>query len=130
MRGGRGQEFDGIAVLERSRWCCSAETALSACSAAAEIPPLSVQSRSRATERTVPTAVVEVVDPIVLGCRVMEPCDCACIPEGRPGDIPESIAACLSRAACLRRTASLWMRREPGAPPASRSRPFRWASSR
>ena len=44
-----------------------------------------------------PTAVVEVVDPIVLGVRVMEPachepvccCCCAC-------DVPHSIAGCLS----------------------------------
>ena len=43
VRGGRGQEFDGIAVLEKQ------VVLLSACSAAAEIPPPSVPSRSRAT---------------------------------------------------------------------------------
>ena len=40
--------------------------------------------------------MVEVVDPIALGSRVLEPCDPACIIDGRAGDIPASIAACLS----------------------------------
>jgi hypothetical protein len=52
-------------------------------------------------ERSVPTAVVEAVDPIVLGVRVLEPacpepvccCCCAC-------DVPPSIAGCLSAPLC------------------------------
>ena len=48
-----------------------------------------------------PTAVVEAVDPIVLGCRVLEPkhhdnvCCCCCV-----CDIPSSISGCLSAPLC------------------------------
>ena len=96
VRGGRGQEFDGIAVLEKQVVLFGGDSNVSVFRSSGDSTAFCAEPEPCYKERTVPTAVVEVVDPIVLGCRVMEPCDCACIPEGRPGDIPESIAACLS----------------------------------
>ena len=100
VRGGRGQEFDGIAVLEKQVVLFGGDSNVSVFRSSGDSTAFCAEPEPCYKERTVPTAVVEVVDPIVLGCRVMEPCDCACIPEGRPGDIPESIAACLSGAVC------------------------------
>lgn len=95
-RGGRGQEFDGIAVLEKQVVLFGGDSSVSVFRSSGDSTSFCSEPEPCYKERTVPTAVVEVVDPIVLGCRVLEPCDCAGLAEARPGDIPESIAACLS----------------------------------
>lgn len=94
--GGRGQEFDGIAVLEKQVVLFGGDSNVSVFRSSGDSGSFCAEPEPCYKERSVPTAVVEVVDPIVLGSRVLEPCDCSGLPDGRSGDIPESIAACLS----------------------------------
>lgn len=94
--GGRGQEFDGIAVLEKQVVLFGGDSSVSVFRSSGDSSTFCAEPEPCYKERSVPTAVVEVVDPIVLGSRVLEPCDGSGLPDGRPGDIPESIAACLS----------------------------------
>jgi hypothetical protein len=95
--GGRSQEFDGIAVLEKQVVLFGGDSSVSIFRSSADGSAFCAEPEPCYKERSVPTAVVEVVDPIVLGARVLEPlcpepvccCCCAC-------DVPPSIAGCLS----------------------------------
>lgn len=95
--GGRSQEFDGIAVLEKQAVLFGGDSSVSIFRSSADGSAFCAEPEPCYKERSVPTAVVEVVDPIVLGVRVLEPlcpepvccCCCAC-------DVPPSIAGCLS----------------------------------
>ena len=95
--GGRSQEFDGIAVLEKQVVLFGGDSSVSIFRSSADGSAFCAEPEPCYKERSVPTAGVEVGDPIVLGARVLEPvcpepvccCCCAC-------DIPPSIAGCLS----------------------------------
>ncbi len=95
--GGRSQEFDGIAVLEKQVVLFGGDSSVSIFRSSSDGSAFCAEPEPCYKERSVPTAVVEAVDPIVLGVRVLEPvcpepvccCCCAC-------DIPSSIAGCLS----------------------------------
>jgi hypothetical protein len=97
LHGGHSQEFDGIAVLEKQVVLFGGDSSVSIFRSSADGSAFCAEPEPCYKERSVPTAVVEVVDPIVLGARVLEPvcpepvccCCCAC-------DIPPSIAGCLS----------------------------------
>ncbi len=94
---GRSQEFDGIAVLDKQVVLFGGDSSVSIFRSSSDGSAFCSEPEPCYKERSVPTAVVEVVDPIVLGARVLEPvchepvccCCCAC-------DIPPSIAGCLS----------------------------------
>jgi hypothetical protein len=94
---GRSQEFDGIAVLEKQVVLYGGDSTVNIFRSSSDSSAFCAEPEPCYKERTVPTAVVEAVDPIVLGVRVLEPacpepiccCCCAC-------DVPESIAGCLS----------------------------------
>ncbi len=94
---GRSQEFDGIAVLEKQVVLFGGDSAVSIFRSGTDCGGFCGEPEPCYKERSLPTAVVEAVDPVVLGVRVLEPacpepvhcCCCAC-------DIPGSIAACLS----------------------------------
>ena len=43
---------------------------------------------------TLPTGIVEVVDPIVLGCKVVEKCNCGCNGDSGTLDIPPCVCGC------------------------------------
>ena len=94
---GRAQEFDGIAVLEKQVVLFGGDSSVSIFRSSSDGAGFCAEPEPCYKERSVPTAVVEAVDPIVLGVRVLEPvcsepvccCCCAC-------DIPHSIAGCLS----------------------------------
>lgn len=91
--GGRAQDFDGIAVLDKDVVLYGGESCVStftsdpnagACAGSQLIPGT----------RNKPTASVDVADPVVLGARVTRHCDCDhrhCI-----DDVPESVLTCLS----------------------------------
>ena len=96
VHGNRTQEFDGIAVLEKQVVLYGGESNVSIFRSSSDGSGFCAEPEPCYKERSIPTAVVEVVDPIALGSRVLEPCDPACIIDGRAGDIPASIAACLS----------------------------------
>lgn len=94
---GRSQEFDGIAVLEKQVVLFGGDSSVSIFRSSSDGTAFCSEPEPCYKERSVPTAVVEVVNPIVLGTRVLEPacrepvccCCCAC-------DVPPGIAGCLS----------------------------------
>ncbi len=98
---GRSQEFDGIAVLEKQAVLFGGDSGVSVFRSSSDSSGFCSEPEPCYKERSVPTAVVEAVDPIVLGTRVLEPtcpepvCCCCCA-----GDVPSSIAACLSAPLC------------------------------
>jgi hypothetical protein len=97
LHGGHSQEFDGIAVLEKQVVLFGGDSSVSIFRSSADGSAFCAEPEPCYKERSVPTAVVEAVEPIVLGVRVLEPachepvccCCCAC-------DVPHSIAGCLS----------------------------------
>lgn len=98
---GQAREFDGIAVLEKQVVLFGGDCSVSIFRSSADGTTFCAEPQPCYKERSVPTAVVEAVDPIVLGVRVLEPacpepvccCCCAC-------DVPASIAGCLSAPLC------------------------------
>ncbi len=98
---GQSREFDGIAVLEKQVVLFGGDSGVSIFRSSSDGSSFCAEPEPCYKERSVPTAVVEAVDPIVLGARVLEPscpipivcCCCAC-------DIPSSIASCLSAPLC------------------------------
>ncbi len=90
-------EFDGIAVLEKQVVLFGGDSSVSIFRSGADCAGFCAEPEPCYKERSLPTAVIEAVDPIVLGVRVLEPvcpepvccCCCAC-------DVPPSISACLS----------------------------------
>ena len=99
--GTQATEFDGIAVLEKQVVLFGGESSVSIFRSSTDGSAFCADPEPCYKERSVPTAVVEAVDPIVLGVRVLEPvcpepvicCCCAC-------DVPPSIAGCLSAPLC------------------------------
>ncbi len=98
---GQSREFDGIAVLEKQVVLFGGDSSVSIFRSSADGSVFCAEPQPCYKERSVPTAVVEAVDPIVLGVRVLEPacpepiccCCCSC-------DVPPSIAGCLSAPLC------------------------------
>ncbi len=94
---GRSQEFDGIAVLEKQVVLFGGDSGVCIFRSGADTSGFCAEPEPCYRERSLPTAVIEAVEPIVLGVRVLEPachepvccCCCAC-------DVPASISACLS----------------------------------
>ncbi|MBO5842616.1 MAG: hypothetical protein J6R46_06430 [Clostridia bacterium] len=90
---GRAQEFQGIAVLEKNVVLFGSESNVNIfksgkCSADFCARPVPVCG-----ERSVPEAIIEVVDPIVLGVKVVEhiqECNCCCCCSC---DIPNGVCA-------------------------------------
>ena len=98
---GQSREFDGIAVLEKQVVLFGGDSSVSIFRSSADGSVFCAEPQPCYKERSVPTAVVEAVEPIVLGVRVLEPacpepiCCCCCV-----CDVPPSIAGCLSAPLC------------------------------
>jgi hypothetical protein len=83
---GQAREFDGIAVLEKQVVLFGGDCAVSIFRSSADGTAFCAEPQPCYKDRSVPTAVVEAVEPIVLGTRVLEPvcpepvccCCCAC----------------------------------------------------
>ena len=92
---GRSQEFDGVAVLEKRVILYGGECNANVFRSSGDFSDFCVYPEPCKKEMNLPTAVVETVEPIVLGVNVLETvnecccCCCAC-------DIPESIVASLN----------------------------------
>ncbi len=94
---GRSQEFDGIVVLEKQVVLFGGDSGVCIFRSGADSTGFCSEPEPCYRERSLPTAVVEAVEPVILGVRVLEPvssepvccCCCAC-------DVPASISACLS----------------------------------
>ncbi len=98
---GRAQEFDGIAVLEKQVVLFGGDSGVCIFRSGVDSTGFCAEPEPCYKERSLPTAVIEAVEPIVLGVKVCEPacpepicaCCCAC-------DVPASICACLSAPLC------------------------------
>ncbi len=89
--GGRSQEFDGIAVVEKRVILYGGENNVNVFKS----NPMSdycALPEPCCNEKAGPQGVVEVVDPIILSTKVVDrPCDCCCM-----CDIPDNVAAGLN----------------------------------
>lgn len=94
---GRSQEFEGVAVLEKKVILYGSESNVSVFKSSADASDYCSVPELCCSSKNVPIAIVEVVDPIVLGSKVHEHddccdcCNCCCC-----GDIPEAISSRLS----------------------------------
>lgn len=96
LHGERSREFDGIAVLEKQVVLFGGDSNVSVFRSSSDATDFCAQPEPCYKERSLPTAVVEAVDPIVLNTRIVEPCASDCVIVCCVRDIPSSIAACLS----------------------------------
>ena len=95
--GGRSQDFDGIAVLDKKVILYGGESSVhtfkSDCGVSDFCTPPDLRDRCSDT----PTAIVQLVEPIVLSCTVVEEChhcNCCC----NCCDIPETVCSYMSGA--------------------------------
>ena len=94
--GGRSQDFDGVAVLEKRVVLYGGESNVNIFKSNPDASDYCADTTPQGQSRNVPVAVVEVVDPIVLGCGVAErhkegvQCCCCCC------DIPEPVSVSVS----------------------------------
>ncbi len=96
--GGRSQEFDGIAVVEKKVILYGSESNVSIYKSNPDASDYCSMPEPCAASRNVPIAIVEVVDPIILNSKVREPsemcncCNCCCCCD----DVPEIVSSRLS----------------------------------
>lgn len=92
---GRSQEFDGLAVLDKNVILYGGESGVSVFRSNPDESGFCAIPEPCQCHANLPTAVVEVVDPVVLGVKITDErncCHCACT----SADIPSPVAACLS----------------------------------
>lgn len=94
--GGRSQEFDGIAVLEKKVILYGGESNVSVFKSSADSSDFCSIPELCCAGKNVPTAIVEAVDPMILNSKVREPedscCCCCCCCD----DIPHGISSCIN----------------------------------
>jgi hypothetical protein len=93
---GRSQEFEGIAVLDKKVILYGGECNVNIFRSSGDFSDFCSQVELCCKEKNVPTAVVEVVDPIVLGVNILETakdncCCCCCV-----HDIPDSVVSTMN----------------------------------
>ena len=97
--GGKSQEFDGIAVLEKKVILYGSESNVSIFKSNPEVSDCCTVPEPCCSSKNVPIAIVEVVDPIVLNTKVKEAheecCCCCCC-----SDVPDYVASRLSGTLC------------------------------
>ena len=91
---GRSQEFDGIAVVEKTVVLYGGESRVSVFKSNPDASDFCAVPEPCCGSKNVPTAVVEVADPIILGARIVEVkpdccCHCCCCAD----DLPQSITS-------------------------------------
>ena len=93
--GGKSQEFDGIAVLEKKVILYGSESNVSIFKSNPDVSDYCTVPEPCCSSKNVPIAIVEVVDPIVLNTKVKEAheecCCCCCC-----NDVPDYVASRLS----------------------------------
>ncbi len=94
--GGRSQEFEGVAVLEKRVILYGSESNVSIFKSNPDVNDYCTIPEPCCSSKNVPTAIVEVVDPIILNNKVREPedtcCSCCCC----CNDIPDSVCSQLN----------------------------------
>ena len=97
---GKSQSFEGIAVLEKEVVLYGGEGTLVSYSSSPENNYCNICDLNTVSNNA-PTAIVETVEPIILGQKICEPCACSCGCECGCGcEIPTSICGCLSGNIC------------------------------
>ena len=99
--GGRSQEFEGVTVLEKKVILYGSESNVSVFKSSPDVSDYCATPELCCAGKNVPTAIVEVVDPVILNVKVHEPgenCHCCCCCSC--SDIPDSIAGRMSGALC------------------------------
>ncbi len=97
--GGRSQEFDGMAVLDKNVVLYGGESNVSVFRSDPDNSGFCSIPEPCSSCRSLPTAVIEVVDPVVLGVKIAdEKCACHCVCSC--GDIPMPVVSCLSGELC------------------------------
>ncbi|MBO6052626.1 MAG: hypothetical protein J6Q17_02705 [Clostridia bacterium] len=94
---GNVQEFEGVAAVEKKVILFGGEGNVSVFKS--ELEGLGCCSTQTSGANTLPVAVFEVVDPIVLDSKILncnQPCQCCCSCE----EIPDRVCACLSSPLC------------------------------
>lgn len=95
--GGRSQEFDGVAVLEKKIILFGGEGNVSTFRSSIDGNGFCDEIHPCCRQRSLPIATVEVVDPIILDTRIIEnvseSCCCCC-----PCDVPECVVRNISGA--------------------------------
>ena len=91
--GGRSQELEGIAVLEKRVILYGGESNVNIFKSSACTNDFCAPPKPECGERNLPVAIVEVVDPVLLSTRIMEKgsdcnCCCCCCQES---DLPEAV---------------------------------------
>lgn len=94
--GGRSQDFDGVAVLEKKVILYGSESNVNIFKSNPDASDYCAEPTPCGQSRNVPIAVVEVVDPIVLGVKIAEPkeCQCCCC----CCDVPDAVSSRMSGA--------------------------------
>ena len=93
--GGRSQEFDGIAVLEKKVILYGSESNVSIFKSNPDASDYCALPEPCCSSKNVPIAIVEAVEPMVLGVKVKEPeeccyCCCCC------NDVPDGVRSRLN----------------------------------
>ncbi len=97
--GGRAQEFDGVAVLEKKIILFGGEGNVSTFRSSPDGDGFCAEVHPCCQEKRLPTATVEVVEPIILDTRIVEHendcccCCCAC-------DVPDCVVGGMSGSLC------------------------------
>lgn len=97
--GGRSQEFDGIAVIEKRVILYGSESNVNIFKSSPDSSDFCAVPEPCCSTRNVPIAVVEVVDPIVLSTRIAEhhhECHCCCCVSDIPHAVSERINGALA----------------------------------
>ncbi|MBO5294732.1 MAG: hypothetical protein J6B71_05780 [Clostridia bacterium] len=90
--GGRAQEVEGVAVLEKRVILFGGESNVSVFKSSGCDHDFCALPKPECGEHSDPTAIVEVVDPVILGSRIVEKisdCNCCCCCQ--ENDLPESV---------------------------------------
>ncbi len=98
--GGRVQEFDGVAVLEKKVILYGSESNVSVFKSSSACSEFCSSPEPCTPGRNIPIAVVEVVDPIILNAKVREREDPCCVCCCCCGDIPAGIAHGMGDSLC------------------------------
>ena len=94
--GGHSQEVEGIAVLEKRVILYGGECNVSIFKSNGISGGFCCHPEPVSGEKNVPTAIVEVVDPIVLGSRILEKAsDCCCCCCCCEQDLPDTVLSCM-----------------------------------
>ena len=98
---GRIQEFDGVAVIDKTVVLFGGESNLNVFKSNGTSGFCEMPTELCCSEGNVPTAIAEVVDPIILGAKIIEKhhdhhcfCCCTC------GDIPEGVTRNINGTLC------------------------------